>query len=242
MTPSKPFLFCLAIAAAGAVTVLITPASRVAAAEQSLPLSTHLTPEMIDFFGLRVAYDRPSIAELVACGATSACGASDSSRIRFLDASGAVIPTYDRKAGTIIERVRREQTAPLAGVTEARTTLRAFTTDAQGRVVMNGTDSIVRVTRGDTPSTLVRVNHYSDVRYLVTDPRFPWPLTGLVVLELSNALGADAHTASHTASHTAVHAAATFDGTPFARIITTGALTHRANLQAQLFETTLPDR
>jgi hypothetical protein len=88
------------------------------------------------------------------------------------------------------------------------------------------------------PSTLTRVRRYADVRYLVNDPRFPWPLTGVVVLELSNVIGPR----PAMPMRTAVHAAVNFDGTPVAHIITTGALTHRANLRAMLLDTTIPDR
>jgi hypothetical protein len=118
---------------------------------------------------------------------------------------------------------------------------RRYATDAEGRLVMQGTDSIVRVDRGGDgrePSTLTRVHRYSDVRYLVNDPAFVYPLTGLVVLELSNATGPMPHPFAHTASHAAV----SFDGTGYANVLTTNGLTHRVNLQAKLLETIVPDR
>ncbi|MDZ7631962.1 MAG: hypothetical protein U5K74_11630 [Gemmatimonadaceae bacterium] len=242
MTPSKPFLSALALVAVAAIVILAaTPHAAPVAAQEGIPLSTRLTPEMIDFFGLEVAYERPSIAALVSCEASPACGATDSSTVRFLDASGRVVPDYDAQPSTIIEQVRRVRTSVSDSVSEQRTLLRRFSTDEQGRIVMQGRDSIVRTTRaaaGMPASLLTRVRRYSDVRYLVNDPRFLWPLTGLVVLELSQAIGPTALVPSPVASHAAV----SFDGTAAARVLTTGALMHRADLQAKRLETTMPER
>jgi hypothetical protein len=38
------------------------------------------------------------------------------------------------------------------------------------------------------------------------------------------------------------HAAVSYDGTSYAHILTSGALTHRVNLRAKLLETTMPAR
>jgi hypothetical protein len=106
---------------------------------------------------------------------------------------------------------------------------------------MNGTDSIVKVDTGAADresSTLTRVHRFSDVRYLVNDLNFVWPLTGLVVLELSNANGP----AQRAPVRVAAHGAVSFDGTRYAQILTAGALTHRVDLSAKRLETTMPDR
>ena len=242
MKPTKPFLFTLALTAIAAITVILTP-GRVRAADtaEPFPLSTALTPEMIDFFGLDPAFERPSIAALVACGSTPACAASDSVQVHFLDASGAELSGYDARPGSVIEQVRRQQSSAAAGVTETRTLRRRYSQDAQLRLVMSGTDTIVkRVTggAGRAPSSLIRVRRYADVRYRLNDPTFTWPMTGLVVLELSHSVGAGNVALPHTASHAAV----SFDGTSYAQVLTAGALSHRVNLQSRRLETTVPDR
>ncbi len=241
MKPTKPFLFTLALIAVGAAAVFPVASARADEAADGMPLSTRLTPEMIDFFGLGDAWVRPSIAALQQCSATPACGRSDSSQVRILDASGEVLSAYDDKPTTVFEQVRRQRTPPASGVAVTRMMIRRYAKDEQGRIVMAGLDSIVKVSQeapGRTASTLVRVHRYADVRYLVNDPTFVWPLTGLVVLELSQVQSAAPHAAAPVASHAAV----SFDGTPFARVITTGALSHRVNLQARVLETTMPDR
>lgn len=242
MKPSKTFLFTLALVAVAGITVILTPARvRAADAAEPFPLSTSLTPAMVDFFGLAPAFERPSIAALVACHDTAACAASDSAQVRFLDAAGATIQAYDRRPTSTIEQVRRERLTLTAGVTESRTLLRRYSIDEQQRVVMSGTDSIVRHDAGGAgrdASTLVRLHRYADVRYRVNDPKFPWPMTGLVILELSHRTG----TGHNAPSRAAGHAAVSFDGTKYARVLTAGALTHRVNLQARLLETTVPDR
>lgn len=241
MTPTKPFLLTLALVAVGGAGIIASPAPREAAAQESLPLSTKLTPTMIDFFGLGVAFERPSMAALAACRNTKACGDSDSSTVRFLDERGRDVPEYDGKPTSVIRSVRRLRATTTDGATESRTEVRLFTTDEQGRVVMNGTDSITKIdggAAGRPASTVTRVHRFTDVRYLVNDPRFAWPLTGMVVLELSDVAGSTSPSTVRTATHAAVN----FDGTAFAHIITSGALTHRVNLQARLFETTIPDR
>jgi hypothetical protein len=241
MTPSKPFLFALAGVAVAAVVIIDTPRARPAAAQESLPLATGLTSEMIDYFGLEVAFERPSITALVACEAAAACGASDSSRVRFLDATGRVVPDYDGAPTTVIEQTRREQRTTPTGAAEQRTLVRRFSKDDQGRVVMYGRDSIVKRTpaAGAAPAEqLVRIRRYSDVRYLVNDPTLPWPLTGLVVLELSHVVGTPAAALAAPAGHAAV----SFDGSAIAQILTTGAISHKVNLQARRLETTLPER
>lgn len=242
MKPTRPFVYALsALVVAGAAAVLATPGAHAATASEALPLSTALTPVMIDYFGLSDAFARPSIAALVQCNATPACGASDSSQVRFIDAGGKVLGAYDARTSTIIEQVRRQQSTPSSGVTETRTLVRRFLKDEQGRIVMNGSDSIVRIDRGGTDrqsATLTRVHRYTDVRYLVNDLKFVWPLTGLVVLELQNASGR----AQRAPVRLAAHGAVSFDGTQFAQILTTGALTHRVNLSARRLETTMPDR
>jgi hypothetical protein len=241
MKPSKPFLFVLAIVTVAGFTIVETPRARTAHAQDTMPLSTKLTPAMIDYFALDVAFQRPSIATLVACEALPACGASDSSQVRFVDASGQTVAEYDGTPTTTIEQVRRQQTAALDGSVEQRTLVRRFIKDAQGRIVMQGTDSIVKITRanaGTDVSTLTRVHRYSDVRYLLNDPTLLWPITGLVTLELSNVIGPAPRAPAALAGHGAV----SFDGTQYAHILTSGALTHRVNLQARLLETTMPAR
>ena len=242
MKPSKTFLFSLALVAVAGITVILTPARvRAASATEPFPLSTALTPAMVDFFGLAPAFERPSIAALVACHDTAGCGGSDTSQVRFRDAAGTEVPVYDGRPASTIEQVRRERHELNTGVTESRTMVRVFSTDEQGRVVMSGTDSIVKRDAGGVgrdASTLVRVHRYTDVRYRVNDPKFIWPMTGLVVLELSHVIGTDRTAPARGASHAAV----SFDGTPYAQVLTTGALMHRVNLQARRLETTVPDR
>jgi len=242
MKPSKPFLFCLAlVAVAGATVFLNAPTAHAASAEDEMPLSTRLTPAMIEFFGLDVAFDRPSIAALVSCQAQPACGRSDSSSVRFLDASGSVQSTWDGKPGSVIEQLRQQVVTTTIGATETRRFLRHFAVDEKRRVVMNGRDSIVTVDSGAPgreASRMVRIRRFTDVRYLVSDPRFIWPLTGLVVLESSYGTGSSSQPLVRPTSHAAV----AFDGTASAHIITAGSLTHRADLAAKVLETTLPDR
>lgn len=242
MKPSRPFVFALSalVVAAGALA-LATPRATAAAAADTLPLSTALTPVMIDYFGLDDAFTRPSIAALLQCNARQACGASDSSQVQFFDANGEVRAAYDGAPTSVIEEVRRMHSTPSAGVTELRTRVRRYLKDEQGRIVMNGIDSIVKVDSGSADhesSTLTRVHRYSDVRYLVNDLNFVWPLTGLVVLELSNAIGP----AQRTPIRVAAHGAVSFDGTQYAQILTAGALTHRVDLVAKRLETTMPER
>lgn len=243
MKPSKPFLFCLALVAVSGGSVLSNaPTAQAATTAQGMPQSTKLTPEMIDYFGLQVAYEHPTIQALVACHAQPACGASDSSRVRILDASGAVAHRWDGTPGSVIEQVRQVESAAANGVMETRRTVRRFATDEQGRLVMNGTDSTVRADAGAatrSATRLTRVHRYTDVRYLLTDPRFIWPLTGLVVLELSNEIG---DRSQGQATATVGHAAVSFDGTSQAHIITTGALLHTADLATKRLETVIPDR
>ena len=241
MTPSKPFLLTLAVVAVGAVGILATPRPSAAAAAPGLPLSTTLTPTMIDYFGLDAAYERPSIPALVACASTPGCGNSDSSRVRFTDLAGHALAAYDGKPGTRTVAVRRSQTTRSDGAAETRVMRRVYSQDDKAHVIMNGSDSIVTIDRGGAgrdAATLVRLHRYSDVRYDVNDPRFPWPLMGMVVLELSNTIGS----AQSTPVPAATHGAVSFDGTAYAHVLTAGALTHRVNLQAKLLETTLPDR
>ena len=241
MQPSKPFLFVLALTAVGAAIIVTTPKARSAAAQDAMPLSTKLTPEMTDFFGLAVAYEHPSLTALVACGRNPACGGTDSTRVRFVDADGMVVPDYDGAPTSTIQQVRHARSTPSEGVTVTRTEVRLYTKDEQGRLVMNGIDSVQRVNAtpaGSAPFTVTSVNHYTDVKYLVNDPRFQWPLTGLVVADLSVTGPKVTRQAATMASHAAVN----FDGTPYAHIITTGALTHRVDLQAKVLETTIPDR
>jgi hypothetical protein len=243
MQPSKPFLITLsAMLASTAIAVALpAPAADGATTTSSLPLSTALTPAMVDYFGLDVASERPSIAALVHCQTIPACGSSDSSRVQFIDAAGRVIKEYQAGANTIIEYTRRQRFTPAAGVTEVRTLVRRVMTDEQHRIVVHGTDSISTLDAGSTgrePSTLVRVHRYSDVRFLVNDPAFPWPMTGLVVLQLSHAVGA----AQHAAPRLSGHGAVSFDGTKYARILTSDGLTHRVDLVARRLETTMPDR
>jgi hypothetical protein len=242
MKPSKPFLYTVAaVVALGAAVILPTRTAREAAAQDGMPLSTKLTPVMIDYFALDAAYSHPTIDALVQCSAVAACASSDTSRIRFLNSTGAVVATYDGQPGTVIEHARVARSTPEAGVSESRALMRRYATDPEGRLVMHGTDSIVRITDGsrDTAaSTLTRVHRYSDVRYLLKDPAFVYPMTGLVVLELSLATGP----APRAPVRTAGHAAVSFNGTSYASVITTNGLSHRVNLQARLLETMVPDR
>ena len=205
-----------------------------------MPLSTKLTPAMIDYFALDVAFQRPSINALVTCEGVPVCGASDSSQVRFLDANGQRVANYDGSPEMTIEQ-RRHQLTVADGSVEQRTLVRRYNKDALGRIVMQGSDSIVKITRasvGIDASTLTRVHRYSDVRYLLNDPTLQWPITGLVTLELSNAVGAARRSPAPLLGHGAV----SFNGTSFAHILTSGALTHRVNLQAKLLETTMPAR
>jgi hypothetical protein len=242
MSPSRPFVFALsALVVAAAAVTFATPKARVAAAADALPLSTALTPVMIDYFGLGDAFVRPSIAALLQCQAARECGASDSSLVRFVDARGERLAVYDGAPTSVIETVRRREAAPSAGVTEVRTLVRRYSKDDQGRIVMRGSDSIVTVDAGTADrasSTLTRVHRYNDVRYLPNNLNFVWPMTGLVVLELSNAVGAEQRAPVRLAAHGAV----SFDGTRYAQILTTGGLTHRVDLSAKRLETTMPDR
>jgi hypothetical protein len=163
MKPSKPFLIIVAaLVALGTTIALSTGTAAAAAAQSAMPLSTALTPGMIDYFGVRDVYTRPSIATLVQCAATRACGSADSSR----------------------------------------------------------------------------VHHCTEVRFLENDPRYVWPLTDLVVMELSNATGE----APQRALRTEQHAAVSFDGTRYAHVLTTDALVHRVDLQVKRLEATMPDR
>lgn len=242
MAPSRPFIFVLsALAITGAAIMVAAPQARTAAAAETLPLSTALTPEMIDYFGLSDAFARPSIAALVTCSQAPACGGSDTSRVRIIDGSGTVLSAYDGKPNTIIEQVRSLHTTPSDGVRETRLMVRQYVKDDQGRIVVNGTDSIVKRDLGGTnrePSTLTRVHRYNSMRYLVNDLTLVWPITGLVVLELSHAVGP----AQQAPARVAGHAAVSFDGTRYAQILTTGALMHRVDLSAKRLETTMPDR
>lgn len=241
MQPTRPFLLTLAFVTAGGALILGSPNAPAAHAQNAMPLSTHLTAEMIDYFGLADAYVKPSISALVACEAAPACGATDSVQVRFLDARGNIVPDYDGTTTATIEQIRHQHSAPAAGVTETRTLVRRYARDDAGRVLVNGTDSIVRIDAGAPgrePGTLVRVHRYTDLKYLLTDPRFVFPMTGLVVLDLSNVTGAGVQSPAHTATHAAV----SFDGTHYAHVLTSSALTHRVNLQSKTLETTIPDR
>ena len=242
MPHSKSFVISLAFCAAAAVAVLSSaPSARVAEAQSARPLSTKLTPAMIDYFALDVALQRPDIASLAACGAQPTCARSDSAGVRFVDSSGTVLPMYDGKPTTTIEQVLRLRREVSSGVSETRTLVRHWSTDDRRHIVMSGSDSIVKSDVGAVgrlASTLTRVHRYSDVRYVVNDAKLVWPITGLVVLELSNAIGAAPHATPVLASHAAV----SFDGSPFAHVLTTNGLSHRVNLPARLLETTMPDR
>ncbi len=241
MKPSKPFLFLLAIVAVAGFVIVATPPAKPVQAQDTMPMSTKLTPAMIDYFALDVAYERPSIATLVSCQAVAQCGASDSSRVRFLDADGRAVAAYVETPATTIEQVRRQRTATATGADEERTSVRRYVKDVQGRIVMQGTDSIVTVTHATSAadgSRVTRVRHYSDVRYLITDPTYQYPITGLVSLELSDVVGPTPRVTPPLIQHAAV----SYDGTAYARIITSSALTHRVNLRARLLETTMPAR
>ncbi len=242
MKPSKPFLVLLMVAAvAGASAAVAAPHAQAATPRDSMPLSTKLTPAIIDYFGLQPAFEPPNMPALVACAAASACGASDSVRVRFVDASGQVLTAYDGAPTTAIERVTTGTATPTDGVTVYRHTVRRFVQEDGAKVLMTGTDSIVTSDTGApgrAPSTVVRMHRYAAMRYLVNDPRFPWPLTGLVTLELSETPGASPRRLRPPSAHAAV----SFDGTPTASIVTSGALTHRVHLRARVLETTLPDR
>jgi hypothetical protein len=237
MKPSRPFVFALtALVMAGAGVALSSPPVHAAPAD-TLPLTTALTPTMIDYFALGDAFARPSMAALVQCHATPACGASDSSRVRFLDVRGNAVDVYDAKPTSVIEQVRHLQSTLATGASETRTQVRTYTTDDQGKIVMNGVDSIVTVNAASA-STLTRVHRYSDVRYLPNDLHFIWPLTGLIVLELSNVVGAEPRGSVPLAAHGAV----SFDGSQYAQILSTAALRYRVDLRAKRLETTMPER
>lgn len=241
MKPSKPFLLVLIGIAIAGFVIVETPRAVPAQAQDSLPMSTRLTPAMIDYFALDVAFERPSISALVSCKSVPACGSSDSSQVRFLNTEGRAVADYSASPSTTIERVRRLHTTPSDGVTEDRTLVRRVSTDAQGRIVLQGSDSIVKHTRataGAAESIVTRVHRYSDVRYLVNDLTYIWPITGLVTLELSDVEG----TATRASALLTGHAAVSYDGTPYAHILTSGALTHRVNLRTRVFETTMPAR
>ncbi len=241
MTPSKPFLFVLALVAVAGFVIIATPQAKPVQAQDTMPMSTKLTPAMIDYFALDVAYERPSITALVSCQAVPQCGASDSSRVRFLNADRRAVAEYDATASTTIEQVRRQHTTTATGADEDRTSVRRYVTDVQGRIVMQGTDSIVTLTRATSAaeaSRVTRVHRYGDVRYLITDPTYQYPITGLVSLELSDVVGPTPRVAPPLIQHAAV----SYDGTAYARILTSSALTHRVNLRARLLETTMPAR
>lgn len=242
MKPSKPFLFLLALVAVAGFVIVETPQARPVQALDAMPMSTRLTPAMMDYFALDVAYQRPSIAVLMACRAVPQCGASDSSRVRFVAADGSAVDQYvDASPASTIEHVRRQHTTTAAGTVEDRRSIRRFATDTQGRIVMQGSDSIVTRTPAigiAKGSTVTRVHRYSDVRYLVSDPTFQYPITGLVSLELSDV----PEPAPRMVPPLIQHAAVNYDGTAYAHILTSGALTHRVNLRSRLLETTMPAR
>ena len=241
MKPSKPFLLLLAATGVAGFVIVETPRAKPAQALDAMPLSTKLTPAMIDFFALDVAFERPSLAALVACRQVPQCASSDSSELRFVTADGNAVAAYDATPATTIEQVRRQHTTTAVGAAEDRTAIRRFVKDEQGRIVMHGSDSIVTrtpATAAAPASTVTRVHRYSDVRYLVADPTFQYPLTGLVSLELSDVVGHVPQTPPPLLQHAAV----SYDGTSYAHILTSGALTHRVNLRAKLLETTMPAR
>lgn len=239
---SRPFRVTLSVLfLAGVALAAAAPRAQTATAADAFPLTAALTPEMIDYFALSDAFVRPSIADLVTCSRTPACASTDTSRLRILGALGTPVDAYDGDPATIIEQVRSRRTNPADGVTETRVLMRRYLKDGQGRIVVNGSDSIVRRDvggAGRAPSTLTRVHRYNDLRYLVNDPTLVWPLTGLVVVELSHAVGP----VQPTPLRMAAHAAVSFDGTRYAQILTTGALTHRVDLIAKRLETTMPER
>jgi hypothetical protein len=237
MKPTKPFLVTLALVAIGALVALPNLAAREAAAQEGLPLSTKLTPAMIEYFGLADAYARPSVAALVQCRATTACGSSDSTQVRFLDDTGQPVASYDGKPTTTIEQNRRSTTISTGNSRETRTQVRRYQTDERGRLVMNGVDSVLKVD-GGTAATTTRVQQFHDVRYLENDPRFVWPITGLVTMEITTSIAQPQRPTTRASNHAAI----SFDGTHFAHVLTDGALTHRVNLKDRLLETTVPDR
>jgi hypothetical protein len=238
MQPTKSFLSALAIVGLlGVVAISLGSARSAAAAEaDAYPLSTKLTAEMQDYFALRIAYQRPDLDALLQCSRTPACSRSDTASLRFVTAGGAVVPTYDSAPSTVIEHLRRVRNAPSRGVTESRTEIRRFVRDREGRMVMNGSDSVVTVTvslTGTDTATAVRVHRYTHVSYLVTDPTFKWPITGLVVLDQSE---------KGAPTPLTTYATVSFDGTPYATVLTTHSLMHRVNLQTEQLETAIPDR
>ena len=134
MKPSKPFLFVLAIVAVAGFVIVATPRAKPAHAQDAMPMSTKLTPAMIDYFALDVAYTRPSLAALVSCQAVPQCGASDSSAVRFLTADGREVTEYDATPATTIEQVRRQHTTTATGADEDRISLRRYVKDSQGQI------------------------------------------------------------------------------------------------------------
>jgi hypothetical protein len=241
MSPVKPALLTLvglaAIAALGFVGVPALSA-RSAAAQGELPLTAKLSDEMIGYFGLQAGYDRPSIAALQQCAAQPACGASDSASIRFLDSTGVAMAAFNASATRTIERVTHARTTRTDGRVTQVMRVRRYSQDAQGRLTMTGVDSLVqRTTAGGraTPGTLARIHRYEGVRYLPNDTTYVWPITGLVVMEegMSN---------DDMLPRTRYNAAVSFDGSPTATILTSGGLTHRADLKRRVLETVLPER
>jgi hypothetical protein len=241
MQPTKPFLYTLpSVAVLGAIAIGFGNA-RLASANEAYPLTTPLTAEMSEFFGLDPAFARPSIEQLVQCGSTPSCAHSDSVQIRFRNATGNIVAAYDGTPAASIEQIHRSTTTPSRGVTVSRTMIRTYTKDGEGRVVMYGTDSLVRMTinvTGHDSSSIVQTNRYSDVRYRMNDTAFVWPMTGMVVNELAASYSTPVGQPMRLASHSAL----SFDGTRYARIITTNSLSHRVNLQTKVLETAIPDR
>ncbi len=111
---------------------------------------------------------------------------------------------YDGTPATAIEQVRRQVVVASNGITETRTTVRRYAQDVQDRLVMSGIDSLVKRdlgAPGRTGSLIVHVRRYADIRYRMNDPQFTWPMTGLVVLELSHAIGAGELSPPRATSH-----------------------------------------
>lgn len=242
MKPTKPFLLSLAALLVVGVTLASTkPAAHAATVDDAFPLSTALTPAMIDFFAVTDALVRPSFSSLVACTASPACSASDTARVRVLDASGAVLAAYDAKSTTTIEQVRHQAVTLPGGAEQTRVMVRRYTRDDRDRLVMQGSDTIVTKDAGTStrePSTLTRVHHYSEVRFLLTDPRHLWPITGLVVLETPIPTA----TAARTPLQFEAHGAVSFNGTEYAQVLSNDGLTHRINLRTKRLDTSIPDR
>ena len=77
------------------------------------------------------------------------------------------------------------------------------------------------------------------IDYFGLDVAFDRPsMAALVMLESSYTGGSMSQPLVRPTSYAAV----SFDGTASAHIITSGSLTHRADLAAKLLETTMPDR